>query len=208
MVLRRSFVASWFFVLAVSVIVRSGETRNWIDNRGNQVPGELVEVTADDQVVLLVGGEKVSIPFAVFSESDQAFLREQTKATEASPLPEEESLSEPEMPESVASEPPVASEAPEEEDGAEAYVPPRYDYSDSLVYFCSGCDGELPADLELGDACPHCFSVIHYTEDENGNVTEGTKPPWFSNLPIRGIGFLVFLVLSTAWKFRRYIPVG
>lgn len=197
----RSLVVCSLVWVGLSTVVRAGEVRNWVDVRGNQVPGALVDVTADQMVVLLVDGAEVSIPLKVFSEGDQKYLREQmpekvkqapAKATSSQALTQQEQAKE------------VASQ---ELTGADLYQPPST--NQNIHYFCTNCDGDLSASIGVGDHCPQCDILIEYEEDEHGNVVKGTKElPWWGRLVSRIATFVVIFVVSTAWKFRRLIPFG
>lgn len=188
--------------VGLSAVVDAGEVRTWVDNRGNQVPGELVDVTEDQMVVLLVDEAEVSIPLKVFSKNDQKYLRKK--------MPEKvkEMSESDETPSRTATTPvrPDPKKPSKELTGADLYQPPRK--NQNLQYYCTGCYGDLSSRIGVGDHCPHCGIMIHYEEDENGNVIKGSKPPWFAYVPVRTIGFFVVLVVSTAWKFRRLLPIG
>ncbi len=181
-------------------VVCADEARTWVDTHGNQVPGQLVEVTDEDMVVLEVEGEQVSIPLTVFSAKDRAYLHEQLPDQVAKPTTQEIEA------ESTAQAKPKPKQSTPKLTGADLYQPPRK--NQNLQYYCTGCYGDLSSSIGVGDHCPHCGIMIQYEEDENGNVVKGSKPPWFAYIPIRTVAFFVVMILSTAWKFRRFIPVG
>ncbi|PQO25047.1 hypothetical protein C5Y96_26445 [Blastopirellula marina] len=183
--------------------VRADETRTWVDTNGNQVPGELVEVTDDEMVVLRVGEEEVSIPLLVFSVQDRTYLHEQLPDKVKKPTEQEVQAAK----KSTQSKP-NNKKSKQQLTGADLYQPPRKNQNYYLEYYCSVCYGELSSKSGVGTVCPHCGSLIMGEEDEHGNLVRGSRPPWFANIPVRLIGFLVFMVVSTAWKFRRFIPVG
>lgn len=190
---------------SVCGVVDAGELRTWVDNRGNQVPGELVNVTADQMVVLLVEGAEVTIPLKVFSTSDQKYLREQL------PAEKQEATESEEPAETTSSEEPSLTQPKEEEPTPETNVtdvpePPTDD--ETIEYYCTNCDGELSASTGVGDHCPHCDILIEYEEDADGNVVAGERLPWYGRLLARVLVFGVIFVASTAWKFRHLIPLG
>ncbi|QDU76031.1 hypothetical protein Pan97_30760 [Bremerella volcania] len=197
----RTLVVCSLVWVSTSCAVHAEEARTWVDTHGNQVPGELVDVTTDQMVVLRVEGAEVSIPLDVFSEDDRAYLRQQMPEK----VKEVQETKEP--PEANSSAKSTAKEQPKQKlTGADLYQPPRK--NQTLQYYCTGCYGDLSSSIGVGDHCPRCGIMIQYEEDENGNVIKGSKPPWFAYLPVRTIGFLIVMVLSTAWKFRRLIPMG
>ncbi|MBA2113719.1 hypothetical protein [Bremerella alba] len=187
----RALVVLGLVGVGLNAVVQADEPRAWVDTHGNQVPGELVDVTADQMVVLRIDDEEVSIPLTVFSENDRKYLRQQMPDKVSEPAEVKE----------------LESKSPSKDlSGADLYQPPRK--NENIQYYCTGCDGALSSSIGVGDHCSHCGVMIEYEEDEYGNVVSGTKPPWFAHLPVRTIGFFVVFVLSTAWKFRRMLPIG
>lgn len=201
----RTLVVASLVWLGLGAVADAGEIRTWVDNRGNQVPGELVDVTADHMVVLLVEGAEVSIPLKVFSANDQTYLRKQMTQQKS----EETESVEPVKPTSSEAPP---KEKPEDQEptteltGADTYHPPVLE--ESIQYYCTNCDGELSAAIGVGDHCPHCDILIEFEEDEHGNVVEGKRLPWYGRLAARVFAFGVIFVVSTAWKFRHMLPFG
>jgi len=198
----RTLVVCGLVGVGLSGVADAGERRTWVDIRGTQVPGELVDVTDDKMVVLRVDESEVSIPLHVFSVNDRKYLHEQLpdKVPEVSPD---------EQPGPASSTRKFREEKKKPQrqlTGADLYQPPRK--NQNLHYYCTGCYGDLSSRIGVGDHCPHCGILIQYEQDEHGNVTKGSKPPWFAYVPVRTIGFLVIFVLSTAWKFRRLLPIG
>lgn len=199
----RTLIVCSLVWVGTCLVAYADETRTWIDIHGNQVPGELVDVTEDGMVVLKVGEEEASIPVSVFSVKDRTYLHEQLPEKVSKPT--EEEVQAEKKATQARSQP---KKSTQKLTGADLYQPPRKNQNYYLEYHCSVCYGKLSKKSGVGSVCPYCGSLIMGEEDEHGNLVRGSRPPWFANIPVRFIGFLVFMVVSTAWKFRRYIPVG
>jgi len=204
----RTLLVGGLVWVTVGSVGHAGETRTWVDVRGNQVPGELVEVTDDHMVVLLVEGSEVSIPWQVFSDNDQNYLRQQLPKDEPQPVEPKEpdaatTNQTPTTEESEAEQSEPDSEPSGEPEGADLYQPPSDD--EAYPFYCSVCDGDIPASIGLGDSCPHCGIEFESIEDEDGNLIGSNERPWWLRLSAKAIVFGVVFLVSTAWKFRRVV---
>lgn len=199
--IRTLIVCSLVWVGLVSA-ARADEPRTWVDTNGNQVPGELVEVTDDEMVVLRVGEEEVSIPLSVFSVKDRTYLHEQLPEKVSKPTEEEVQAEKKAMQASSNPKKPTRKLT-----GADLYQPPRK--NQNLEFYCTACNGTVSSSIGVGDYCPNCGALIAFEQDEHGNLVRGSKdiPVWAHFSP-RGLIFILIFVISTAWKFRRFIPAG
>lgn len=210
----RSLVAGCFCLIGFNSLLVAGEPRTWTDVSGNKIVGELVDVTSNHHALLRVEDEMVSIPFTIFSQEDQKYLKSRQKeSTNGSSDP----VSQPSTDSDETSKPktdPQESSSDRTEDETDNvsspvitpdnYVPPKWE--PELAYFCTNCDHELSASVGVGDHCPHCNILLEYEEDENGKVIAGKKDiPWYWRAGIRIAATVVVAGLAGLWKLRHLI---